>query len=78
MSNSFKLGPKNFPGVLPPLLTGLALPTFLLCVPFKILEGLIYARCRTNYRPLLRLDQTSLRHKSSTVDQVTLLADARH
>jgi len=49
------------------------LPISLLCVPFKILERLIYARVETIIDPLLPQDQVGFRHRRSTVDQVTLL-----
>jgi len=44
-------------------------PISLLCVPFKSLERLIYARVD----PLLPREQAGFRHGRSTVDQVTLL-----
>jgi len=48
-------------------------PISLLCVPFKILERLIYARVETNIDPLLPQEQAGFRHGRSVVDQVTLL-----
>ena len=48
-------------------------PISLLCVPFKILERLIYARVETITDPLLPQEQAGFRHGRSTVDQVTLL-----
>jgi len=45
-------------------------PVFLLCVPFKILERLIYARVETITDPQ---EQAGFRHGRSAVDQVTLL-----
>jgi len=48
-------------------------PTSLLCVPFKILEKLIYARVDPIIDPLLPREQAGFRHGRSTVDQVTLL-----
>jgi len=48
-------------------------PISLLCVPFKILERLIYARVDPIIDPLLPREQAGFRHGSSTVDQVTLL-----
>jgi len=48
-------------------------PISLLCVPFKILERLIYARVETITDPLLRQEQAGFRHWRSAVDQVTLL-----
>jgi len=45
-------------------------PISLLCVPFKILERLIYARVDPVIDPLL---PAGFRHGRSTVDQVTLL-----
>jgi len=44
-----------------------------LCVPFKILERLIYARVETIIDPLLPQEQAGFRHGRSSVDQVTLL-----
>jgi len=48
-------------------------PISLLCVPFKILKKLIYARVETITDPLLPQEQAGFRHGRSTVDQVTLL-----
>ena len=48
-------------------------PISLLCVPFKILERLIYARVETITDPLLPQEQVGFRHGRSTADQVTLL-----
>ena len=48
-------------------------PISLLCVPFKILERLIYARVKTITDPLLLQEQAGFRHGRSAVDQVTLL-----
>jgi len=44
-----------------------------LCVPFKILETLIYARGETIIDPLLLQEQVGFRHGRSAVDQVTLM-----
>jgi len=49
-------------------------PISLLCVPFKILERLIYARVKPIIEPLLPQEQAGFRHGSSAADQVTLLA----
>jgi len=48
-------------------------PISLLCVPFKILGRLIYARVETITDPLLPQEQAGFRHGRSVVDQVTLL-----
>jgi len=48
-------------------------PIPLLCVPFKILERLIYARVETVIDPLLPHEQAGFRHGRSALDQVTLL-----
>ena len=48
-------------------------PISLLCVPFKILERLIYARIETIIDPLLPQEQAGFRHGRLAVDQVTLL-----
>ena len=48
-------------------------PISLLCVPFKIIERLIYARVDPIIGPLLPREQAGFRHGRSTVDQVTLL-----
>jgi len=48
-------------------------PISLLCVPFNIVERLIYARVKTIIDPLLPQEQAGFRHKRSAIDQVTLL-----
>ena len=48
-------------------------PISLLCVPYKILERLIYARVETLVDPLLPKEQAGFRLGKSTVDQVVLL-----
>ena len=48
-------------------------PISLLCVPYKILERLIYARVVPLIDPLLPKEQAGFRHGKSTVDQVVLL-----
>ena len=48
-------------------------PISLLCVAFKILERLIYARVDAIIDPLLPREQAGFLHWRSTVDQVTLL-----
>ena len=48
-------------------------PISLLCVPYKILERLIYARIEPIVDPLLPGEQAGFRHGKSTVDQVVLL-----
>jgi len=48
-------------------------PISLLCVRFKIVERLIYARVDPIINPLLLREQAGFRHERSTVDQVTLL-----
>jgi len=48
-------------------------PISLLCVPFKILERLIYARVDPIIDPLLPREQAGFRYGRSTVDQATLL-----
>jgi len=48
-------------------------PISLLCVPFKILKRLIYARVKTIVDPLLPQEQAGFRHRRSAVDQITLL-----
>ena len=48
-------------------------PISLLCVPFKILERLIYIRVDPIIDPLLPRDQAGFRHGRLTVHQVTLL-----
>ena len=45
----------------------------LLCVPYKILERLIYARIEPIVDPLLPGEQAGFRHGKSTMDQVVLL-----
>jgi len=50
-------------------------PISLLCVPFKILERLIYARVESIIDPLLPQDQAGFRHGRSVVDQFTLLTE---
>ena len=46
---------------------------FLLCVPYKILERLIYARVEPLIDPLLPKEQAGFRRGKSTVDQVVIL-----
>ena len=48
-------------------------PISLLCVPYKILERLIYARVEPIIDPLLPKEQAGFRRGKSTVDQVVLL-----
>ena len=48
-------------------------PMFLRCVPFKIMETLIYALIEPIVDPLLPQEQAGFRHGRSTTDQVTLL-----
>ena len=48
-------------------------PISLLCVPYKILERLIYARDEPLIGPLLPKEQAGFRRGKSTVDQVVLL-----
>jgi len=48
-------------------------PISLLCVLFKILERLMYARVEPIVDPLLAQEQAGFRHRWSTVDQVILL-----
>ena len=48
-------------------------PISLLCVPYKILERLIYAHIEPIFDPLLPGELTGFRHGKSTVDQVVLL-----
>ena len=48
-------------------------PISLFCVPYKILERLIYARVEPLIYPLLPKEQTGFRRGKSTVDQVVLL-----
>ena len=48
-------------------------PISLLCVPYKILEKLIYARVEPLIDPFLPKEQAGFRRGKSTVDQVVLL-----
>ena len=48
-------------------------PISLLCVPYKVLERLIYARVEPLVDPLLPKKQAGFRRGKSTVDQVVLL-----
>ena len=48
-------------------------PISLLCVPFKIIERLIYARPKLIVNPLLPQEQAGFRRDRSITDQVTLL-----
>ena len=48
-------------------------PISLLCVPYKIIERLIYARVEPLIDPLLPKEQACFRRGKSTVDQVVLL-----
>ena len=48
-------------------------PISLLCVPYKILERLIYARVEPLIDPLLPKEQAGFRRGKSTVNQVALL-----
>ena len=48
-------------------------PIFLLCVPYKIVERLIYARVEPLINPLLPEEQAGFQCGKSTVDQVVLL-----
>ena len=48
-------------------------PISLSCVPFKIMERLIYARIEPIVDPLLPQEQAGFRRGRSTTDQVTLL-----
>ena len=48
-------------------------PISLLCVPYKILKRLIYARVEPLIDPLLPKEQAGFRREKSTVDQVILL-----
>jgi len=48
-------------------------PISLLCIPFKILERLIYARVDPIIDPFRPREQTGFRHGRSIVDHVTLL-----
>ena len=45
----------------------------LLCVPYKILERLIYTHIEPLVNPLLPKEQAGLRHEKSIVDQIVLL-----
>ena len=47
-------------------------PISLLCVPYKILERLIYARVEPLIDPLLHKEQVGFRRGKSIVDQVVL------
>ena len=46
---------------------------YLICVPYKILERLIYARVEPLIDPLLPKEQTGFRRGKSIIDQVVLL-----
>ena len=48
-------------------------PISLLCVPYKILERLIYARVKPLIDPLFPKEQAGFRRGKSTIDQVVLL-----
>ena len=48
-------------------------PISLLCVPYKILERLIYARVEPLIDPLLPKEQAEFRQGKSTLDKVVLL-----
>ena len=48
-------------------------PISLLCVPYKILKRLIYARIEPLIDPLLPKKQAGFQHGKSTIDQVVLL-----
>ena len=48
-------------------------PISLLCVPYKILERMIYNRVEPIVDPLFPKKQAKFRHRKSTVDQVVLL-----
>ena len=48
-------------------------PISLLCVPYKILKRLIYARVEPLIDPLLSKEQAVFRRGKSTVDQIVLL-----
>ena len=49
-------------------------PISLLCIPYKILERLIYAHVEPLIDPLLPKEQAGFRRGKSTVDQVVLLS----
>ena len=51
-------------------------PISLLCVPYKILEKLIYVRVKPLINPLLPKEQPGFRRRKSTVDQVVLLTQS--
>ena len=51
-------------------------PISLLCIPFKVLERLIYTRIEPIVDPLLPREQAGFRRGRSTVDQVTLLTQS--
>jgi len=48
-------------------------PIYLLCVPFKILERLIYAFVEPIIGPILPQKQVGFRHWRSTIDQINSL-----
>ena len=48
-------------------------PISLLCVPYKILEKIIYARVEPLIDPLLPKEQVGFRRGKSAIDQVVLL-----
>ena len=48
-------------------------PISLLCVPYKILERLIYTHVETLINPLLPKEQAGFQRGKSTIDQVVLL-----
>ena len=48
-------------------------PIYLLCIPYKILERLIYTRIKPVIDPLLPREQAGFRRGRSTVDQVALM-----
>ena len=50
-------------------------PISLLCVPYKILERLIYTRIKPIVDPLLPREQAGFRQGRSTVDQTVLLTN---
>ena len=51
-------------------------PISLLCIPYKILERLIYARVEPLIDPLLPRERAGFRRGRSTVNQVTLLTQS--